>query len=54
MVKSNAPDILELTTKILSAHLRNNNLPMAELPDFMQTVHSALAGISGQGAVDSG
>lgn len=54
MVKSNASDILELTTKILSAHLRNNNLPMSELPDFMRTVHGALAGLSGQGAADSG
>lgn len=52
MDKSNTSDILELTTKILSAHLRNNNLAVAELPDFMRSVHRALTGLSGQAVAE--
>ena len=53
MNKSIAPDFLRLTARIMSAHLKNNNLSVAELPDFMRSVHSALVRASGQGETDA-
>jgi predicted transcriptional regulator len=33
---------IELTVKIVSAYVRNNAVPVAELPTLMRAVHSAL------------
>lgn len=38
-------DILGLTAEIVSAHVSNNPVPMAELPSLIQQVHAALTNI---------
>jgi predicted transcriptional regulator len=37
--------LLTLTADIVSAHVSNNNVGMADLPDLIGRVHSALAGL---------
>ncbi|MCX7372120.1 MAG: MucR family transcriptional regulator [Alphaproteobacteria bacterium] len=38
-------DLLGLTAEIVSAHVSNNPVPMAELPSLIQQVHAALTNV---------
>ncbi|GJD54100.1 Transcriptional regulatory protein ros [Methylobacterium crusticola] len=38
-------DLTELTADIVSAYVARNNVPAAELPHLLQTVHGALNGL---------
>ncbi len=40
-----SPEHLELTTKIVAAHVANNPIAAAELPSVIATVHQALAAL---------
>ena len=47
----NAGDtLLTLTADIVAAHVSNNSVAVNDLPNLIQNVHSALSGISGNGA----
>ncbi len=39
-------DLLQITSDIVSAHVSNNPVPLGELPGLIQTVYSALTGLS--------
>jgi predicted transcriptional regulator len=39
----NAPDLLRMTTTVVSAYLRNNPLPPSDLSTIIRTVHGQLA-----------
>ncbi|HKP35192.1 MAG TPA: MucR family transcriptional regulator [Sphingomicrobium sp.] len=41
--------LLTLTADIVAAHVSNNSVAVNDLPNLIQNVHSALAGISGNG-----
>src|SRR5207253_5832378 len=44
----NAQDtLLTLTADIVAAHVSNNSVAVNDLPNLIQNVHAALAGISG-------
>ncbi len=38
-----SPELLELTTKVVAAHVANNAIAAAELPGLLATVHETLA-----------
>ncbi len=38
-----SPELLELTTKIVAAHIANNAMPAVDLPHLIATVHETLA-----------
>ena len=38
-----SPELLELTTKIVAAHIANNAMPAVDLPRLIATVHETLA-----------
>jgi predicted transcriptional regulator len=38
-------DLSALTTQIVAAYLAKNSLPLSELPNLIQQVHSALSGV---------
>ena len=40
-----ANDLMALTTQIVSAHVRNNNVPLADLPGLIDQVYRSLAGL---------
>ena len=42
-------ELLPLVTDIVAAHLSNNNVPSAELPQLIRDVYQALAAASGAG-----
>jgi predicted transcriptional regulator len=42
--------LLTLTADIVAAHVSNNSVAVNDLPNLIQNVHAALAGISGAGA----
>jgi predicted transcriptional regulator len=42
--------LLTLTADIVAAHVSNNSVAVNDLPNLIQNVHSALTGISGNGA----
>src|SRR6476469_332190 len=42
--------LLTLTADIVAAHVSNNSVAVNDLPKLIQNVHSALSGISGNGA----
>lgn len=52
MGTSASTELLEMTTKILSAHLRNNTVAVAELPEFMRSIFRTLQQTAGQEAAD--
>lgn len=52
--RSNSEQIFDFIVRILSAHLKNNTVPIADLPDFMRSVHGALEQAAGQGGVEKG
>jgi predicted transcriptional regulator len=43
---SNTKELLNLTTEIVAAHVRNNSVSQSELPDLIRTVHTALSEVS--------
>ncbi len=43
---SSAKELLNLTTEIVAAHVRNNSVSQSELPELIRTVHSALSEVS--------
>jgi predicted transcriptional regulator len=45
--ESNSEELLQWTTQILSAHLRNTSVPLADLPDLIRSVYQTLQGVSG-------
>jgi predicted transcriptional regulator len=42
--------LLTLTADIVAAHVSNNSVAVNDLPNLIQNVHAALAGISGRAA----
>jgi len=42
--------LLTLTADIVAAHVSNNSVAVNDVPNLIQNVHSALAGISGKAA----
>ena len=46
--KVSRPDILEMTTQVVSAYIKNNNIPSKELPNVIDMVHVCLSNL-GQG-----
>lgn len=38
-------DLLEQTSRIVSAHVSNNTIPVGDLPDLIRQVYEALAGL---------
>ena len=49
-VQSGEDTLLTLTADIVAAHVSNNSVAVNDLPNLIQNVHSALSGISGNGA----
>ena len=39
------PNVIEMAAEIVSAYVRNNSVPVGELPTLLQSVHDALGGI---------
>ena len=53
MIKSsNRSDMLTWTKEIVAAHVRSSTVPVQELPQLIESVHQALAGLSDDGAVE--
>ena len=42
-----AEELLRMTSEVAAAYVSNNNLPSAQLPDVIRTIHESLAGLSG-------
>lgn len=42
-------ELVKLTTSIVSAHAANNPVPLGDVADLIQTVHSALIGLNQSG-----
>jgi predicted transcriptional regulator len=42
--------LLELLTDIISAYVKGNRIPAAELPSLIESVHATLESLSGSGA----
>jgi predicted transcriptional regulator len=51
MDKSNNKDLLTLTTDIVSAHVSNNSVAVADLPQLISQVYQSLSGIGKTPAV---
>ncbi len=49
-VESTDDTLLTLTADIVAAHVSNNSVAVNDLPNLIQNVHSALAGITGASA----
>jgi len=43
--RSNTSDLLELTTKIVAAHVANNSVAVADLPHLIQEVYRTLSSV---------
>jgi predicted transcriptional regulator len=43
--KVSRPDILEMTTQVVSAYIKNNNIPTKELPHVIDMVHVCLSNL---------
>ena len=48
--KTSPADLLRMTAQVVSAFVRNNNVPAEELNEVIGTVHASLAALSGQEA----
>ena len=46
--QSKPEDLLQWTTQILAAHLRNTSVPLADLPDLIRSVYQTLQNVSGE------
>ena len=49
-LESTEDTLLTLTADIVAAHVSNNSVAVNDLPNLIQNVHSALSGISSNGA----
>ena len=49
-LQNNEDTLLTLTADNVAAHVSNNSVAVSDLPNLIQNVHSALTGISGNGA----
>ncbi len=38
-------ELVELTAKIVAAHVANNSVPVADIPDLIHSVHQSLTGV---------
>ena len=47
MPEENDNELLSLTTEIVAAHVAQNRVAVAELPELISKVHAALAGLGG-------
>ncbi len=47
--QSNANDMLSLTTNIVAAHVSNNSVAVADLPQLIRDVHETLTNVGGSG-----
>jgi predicted transcriptional regulator len=45
-------DILAFTSEIVAAHVANNTVPVADLPQLIQNVHRALVSVGSSGAAN--
>ncbi|AMG74901.1 MucR family transcriptional regulator [Sphingopyxis granuli] len=50
MADDNSENLLTLTTDIVAAHVSNNSVGIADLPDLIGRVHAALAGLGTEAA----
>ena len=50
MADETAPDLLALTADIVSSHVANNSVALADLPALIGNVHGALAGLGAPAA----
>lgn len=48
--QTRASELLPLVTDIVAAHLSNNTVPIADLPDLIRDVYNALAAAGGDAA----
>ena len=46
-------DLLTYTTEIVAAHVSNNSVPVAELPQLIRQIYSTLASIGGAPAAET-
>jgi predicted transcriptional regulator len=46
----NTSELLELTTEIVAAHVGNNTVPVADLPQLIQDVYRSLASVGAEPA----
>lgn len=46
--KDNQAELLELTADIVAAHVSNNNVEVADLPELIKEVYKTLGGLSGE------
>jgi len=49
--QQNPRELLELTTEIVAAHVANNTVAVADLPELIQQVYRTLSGIGGSAPV---
>ena len=47
--QSSANDMLSLTTNIVAAHVSNNSVAVADLPQLIRDVHETLSNVGGSG-----
>jgi len=45
-----AEELLRMTTEVAAAYVSNNNLPSAQLPEVIKTIHESLTALNGAGA----
>lgn len=50
-VKENEVDLLEVTSRIVAAHVSNNSVQAADLPELINGVHDALAKLGQESAL---
>ncbi|HEY1707205.1 MAG TPA: MucR family transcriptional regulator [Rhizomicrobium sp.] len=41
------PDVIDLTRSVVVAYVRNNRIPVSELPAMIKSVHGTLVGLDG-------
>ena len=47
--ENNTAELLSLTAEIVAAHVANNQIDTADLPELIRRVHAALASVAGGG-----
>ncbi|MBM3572341.1 MAG: MucR family transcriptional regulator [Alphaproteobacteria bacterium] len=47
------PDLLALTAEIVAAHVSNNSVPVAELPQLIKQIYGTLANVGGAPAPEA-
>lgn len=49
---NNGPNLVSLTADIVAAHVTNNSVAVGDLPNLINNVHGALAGLGGPAPVE--